>query len=207
MLFPAPRLLDRVKPGAGAVTDVVRSTYKRLEELRKRDPKIPQKPDYPEAEASKRPSKLQIRRTTAPTGAAIYKRRSQKQLDEETIQELIAGDDLVKEGIQKMIRETLELKKSATTAQPVMNRPASPNTSANKHLPRNPLGSKIQKWETDKQTCVFTLLRSGGEVKKISREQAFGLSLEICRISLIFHLAGMMKIQMPLTLNYNLKVK
>ena len=59
-----------------------------------------------------------------------------------------------------------------------MNRPASPNTSANKHLPRNPPGSKIQKWETDKQTCVLTLLRSGGEVEKISREQALGLSLE-----------------------------
>ncbi|MFS7919214.1 hypothetical protein Hanom_Chr03g00210141 [Helianthus anomalus] len=158
--------------------DMVRSTYKRLEELRKKDPKIPQKPDYPEAEVSKRPSKLQIRRTTAPTGAAIYKRRSQKQLDAETIQELMAGDDLVKEGIQRMIRETLELKQSATTAQPVMNRPASPNTSANKHLPRNPPGSKIQKWETDKQTCILTLLRSGGEVKKISREQALGLSLE-----------------------------
>ncbi|MFS7973183.1 hypothetical protein Hanom_Chr09g00853621 [Helianthus anomalus] len=105
--------------------DVVRSTYKRLEELRKKDPSIPQKPDYPEAEVSKRPSKLQIRRTTAPTGAAIYKRRSQKQLDTETIQELIAGDDLVKEGIQRMIRETLELYQSATTTQPVMNRPAS----------------------------------------------------------------------------------
>ncbi|MFS7953595.1 hypothetical protein Hanom_Chr07g00620581 [Helianthus anomalus] len=59
-----------------------------------------------------------------------------------------------------------------------MNRPASPNTSANKHLPRNPPGSKIQKWATDKQSCVLTLLRSGGEVKIISREQALGLSLE-----------------------------
>ncbi|MFS7953596.1 hypothetical protein Hanom_Chr07g00620591 [Helianthus anomalus] len=81
--------------------DMVRSTYKRLEELRKKDPKIPQKPDYPEAEVSKRPSKLQIRRTTAPTGAAIFKRRSRKQLDAESLQELMAGDDLVKEGIKK----------------------------------------------------------------------------------------------------------
>ncbi|MFS8024553.1 hypothetical protein Hanom_Chr16g01464601 [Helianthus anomalus] len=60
--------------------DMVRSTYKRLEELRKKDPKIPQKLVYPEAEVSKRPSKLQIRRTTAPTSAAIYKRRSRKKL-------------------------------------------------------------------------------------------------------------------------------
>ncbi|MFS7995871.1 hypothetical protein Hanom_Chr12g01123151 [Helianthus anomalus] len=158
--------------------DVVRTTYKRLEELRKKDPNVPQKPDYPEAEVSKRPSKLQIRRATAPTGTTIYKRRIHKQLKGETIQEMMKGDDLVKEGIKKMIIKSLGLGQTANTAQPVMNRPASPNTSANKHLPRNPPGSKIQKWETDKQTCVLTLLRSGGEVEKISREQALGLSLE-----------------------------
>ena len=58
----------------------VRATYKRLEELRKKDPTAPQKPDYSKAEVSKRPPKLQAKRTTAPTGAAIYKRRSQNQL-------------------------------------------------------------------------------------------------------------------------------
>ena len=78
----------------------------------------------------------------------------------------------------RKLKEELEQENSATTAQPVMNRPASPNTSANKHLPRNPPGLKIQKWATDKQTCVLTLLRFGGEVEKISREQALGLSLE-----------------------------
>ncbi|MFS7963769.1 hypothetical protein Hanom_Chr08g00742241 [Helianthus anomalus] len=38
--------------------DKVRATYKRLEELRKKNPKVPQKPDYPEAEVSTRPPKL-----------------------------------------------------------------------------------------------------------------------------------------------------
>ena len=65
--------------------DMVRSTYKRLEELRKKDPKVPQKPDYPEAAVSKRPSKLQNRRATAPTGSSIYKRRRQNQLGSETV--------------------------------------------------------------------------------------------------------------------------
>ncbi|MFS7963378.1 hypothetical protein Hanom_Chr08g00737371 [Helianthus anomalus] len=158
--------------------DRVRATYKRLEELRKKDPSVPQKPDYNKAEVSKRPPKLQAKRTSAPTGAAIYKRRSQKQLDAETTQELIAGDDLVKEGIKRMIEETLDMNKYASTVQPVMNRPASPNSSTNKNLPRNPSGSKVLKWKTDKQTHVLTVFRSDGEVKKLTREQALGPSLE-----------------------------
>ncbi|KAJ0927106.1 hypothetical protein HanRHA438_Chr04g0178901 [Helianthus annuus] len=158
--------------------DLVRSTYKRLEELRKKDPKIPQKPDYPEAAVSKGPSKLQIRRSIALAGNVVYKRRTQSQLGAETVQEILAGNAVLKEGLLRTIKEELEQENSTTTAQPVMNRPASPNTSTNKHLPRNPPGSEIQKWATDKQTCVLTLLRSGGEVEKISREQALGLSLE-----------------------------
>ncbi|KAJ0580928.1 hypothetical protein HanRHA438_Chr04g0174121 [Helianthus annuus] len=155
--------------------DRVRATYKRLEELRKKDPKVPQKPDYSKAEVSTRPPKLQVKRTTAPAGAAIYKRRNQNQLGAETIQELMAGDDLVKEGIKIMIKEDLGLEQSTSTAQTVMNRPASPNTSSNKNLPRN---SKVLKWKTDKQTHVLTVIKSSGEVKKISREQALGQSLE-----------------------------
>ena len=73
----------------------VRATYKRLEELRKKDPTAPQKPDYSKAEVSKRPPKLQAKRTTAPTGAAIYKKRSQNQLGAETVQDLIAGNNLI----------------------------------------------------------------------------------------------------------------
>ncbi|XP_022004168.1 DNA-binding protein HU homolog [Helianthus annuus] len=106
--------------------DKVRATYKSLEKLRKTDPSAPQKPDYPEAEVLKRPLKLQIRRANAPAGAAIFKRRQQKQLGAETIQELMAGDDLVKEGIKKMIEETLGLNQPASTAH------INQNTSAGK---------------------------------------------------------------------------
>ena len=90
----------------------------------------------------------------------------------------MAGDDLVKEGIKIMIKEDLGLEQSANTAQTVMNRPASPNTSSNKNLPRNPPDSKVLKWKTDKQTHVLTVIKSSGEVKKITREQALALSLE-----------------------------
>ena len=58
----------------------VRATYKRLEELRKKDPTAPQKPDYSKAEVSKGLSKLHPKRTTAPAGTTIYKRRRQSQL-------------------------------------------------------------------------------------------------------------------------------
>ncbi|KAJ0493154.1 hypothetical protein HanIR_Chr12g0582921 [Helianthus annuus] len=96
----------------------VRATYKRLEELRKKDPTAPQKPDYSKAEVSKRPPKLQIKRNTAPAGAAIYKRRSKNQsgAGAESIQDLDAGNDLVKEGIRLMMKEESELEQSASTA-------------------------------------------------------------------------------------------
>jgi len=158
--------------------DRVRATYKRLEELRKKDPKVPQKPDYSKAVVSTRPPKLQVKRATAPAGAAIYKRRDQNQLDTETVTELMAGDELVKEGIKVMIAETLGLNQPASTAQTVITRPASLNTSSNKNLPRNPPYSKVLKWKTDKQTHVLTVFKSSGEVKKITMEQALGLSLE-----------------------------
>ncbi|KAJ0588434.1 hypothetical protein HanIR_Chr04g0174611 [Helianthus annuus] len=156
----------------------VRTTYKRLEELRRKDPTAPQKPDYSKAGVSKGLSKLQPKRTTAPAGTAIYKRRRQSQLSAETVQDILTGNAIVKKGILLMLKEESELEQSASTAQPVMNRPASPNSSTNKNLPKNPSGSKIQKWKTDKQTHVLTLLRSDGEEKKLTREQALGLSLE-----------------------------
>ncbi|MFS7961967.1 hypothetical protein Hanom_Chr08g00721151 [Helianthus anomalus] len=37
---------------------------------------------------------------------------------------------------------------------------------------------KILKWMSDQKTHVLTLIRFDGEVKKISREQALGLSVE-----------------------------
>ena len=96
----------------------------------------------------------------------------------ETIQDILTGNAIVKKGILLMLKEESELEQSASTAQPVMNRPASPNTSSNKNLPRNPPGSKVLKWKTDKQTHVLTVFKSSGKVKKLTREQALGLSLE-----------------------------
>ncbi|MFS7993784.1 hypothetical protein Hanom_Chr12g01098181 [Helianthus anomalus] len=84
----------------------------------------------------------------------------------------------MKEDLKRMITENPELAKAQSTAQPVITRPQSLNSSSNKNLPRNPLDSKILKWKSDKQTHVLALIKSSGEVKKISREQALGLSVE-----------------------------
>ncbi|MFS7913833.1 hypothetical protein Hanom_Chr02g00146371 [Helianthus anomalus] len=71
-----------------------------------------------------------------------------------------------------------------------MSRPSSPNSSQIKTLPRNPPDSKILKWKSDQMTHVLTLLKSSGEVKHITREDALGLSvadlqdlfeLQLCR--------------------------
>ncbi|MFS7961962.1 hypothetical protein Hanom_Chr08g00721091 [Helianthus anomalus] len=64
--------------------DKVRASYKSLEVLRKKNPKVPQKPNYPEVEVSTRPPNLQVRRATAPTGAIFHQRRRQKQMEKET---------------------------------------------------------------------------------------------------------------------------
>ncbi|MFS7950832.1 hypothetical protein Hanom_Chr07g00587841 [Helianthus anomalus] len=82
--------------------DKVRASYKVLEVLRKKNPKVPQKTNYPEAEVSKRPPKLQVRRATAPTGAILYQRRRQKQMEKEVAEDIAAGDDFVKEGIKRI---------------------------------------------------------------------------------------------------------
>ncbi|KAJ0546857.1 hypothetical protein HanIR_Chr08g0365601 [Helianthus annuus] len=52
--------------------------------------------------------------------------------------------------LKQMIAENPELAKAQSTAQPVITRPQSPNSSSNKNLPRNPLDSKILKWKSDK---------------------------------------------------------
>ncbi|MFS7943335.1 hypothetical protein Hanom_Chr06g00499141 [Helianthus anomalus] len=89
-----------------------------------------------------------------------------------------------------MIVENLDSAKLQEIAKRVMSRPPSPNTSKIKALPRNPLNSKILKWKSDQKTHVLTLLKSSGEVKHISREDALGLSvadlqdlleLQLCR--------------------------
>ncbi|MFS8024246.1 hypothetical protein Hanom_Chr16g01460971 [Helianthus anomalus] len=68
--------------------DKVRANYKKLVDLRKKNPDVPQKPDYPEAEVSTRPPKLHVRKSTATPVAILYQRRRQKQIDAETHQRI-----------------------------------------------------------------------------------------------------------------------
>ncbi|MFS7913043.1 hypothetical protein Hanom_Chr02g00137001 [Helianthus anomalus] len=72
-------------------------------------------------------------------------------MDKETATDKAVGDYLLKIGLKQMTTEKLELTQpTSTVAQPVFTRPPSPNLSAIKPLPRNPLDSKILKWKTDK---------------------------------------------------------
>ncbi|KAJ0870250.1 hypothetical protein HanRHA438_Chr11g0498261 [Helianthus annuus] len=80
----------------------VLATYKRLEELRKRDPTAPKKPDYPETVVPVKQQKLPIRRPTAPHATILYQRRKQKQMDE-----LTKEDKAQEEYIIKMVLQTL----------------------------------------------------------------------------------------------------
>ncbi|MFS7962556.1 hypothetical protein Hanom_Chr08g00728041 [Helianthus anomalus] len=77
-------------------------TYKRLEEIRKKDPTALKRPDYPEAVVPAKQT-LPIKRTattTAPSAIAVYQKKRQKQMEEiEKAQEA----DLMKEALQRMI--------------------------------------------------------------------------------------------------------
>ncbi|MFS7946668.1 hypothetical protein Hanom_Chr06g00539041 [Helianthus anomalus] len=53
------------------------ASYQKLEELRKRNPNVPQKPVYPETKVSARRQKLHVRKSTTPPGAILYQRRKQ----------------------------------------------------------------------------------------------------------------------------------
>ncbi|KAJ0752098.1 hypothetical protein HanPI659440_Chr09g0320431 [Helianthus annuus] len=88
--------------------DKVFASYKRLEELRKKNLDIPQKPDYPEAVVSAEPQKQQFRRSTAPPAAILYQRRNQNEIDKITAADKEAEDYLVKVGVKRIIEETLE---------------------------------------------------------------------------------------------------
>ena len=88
--------------------DKVFASYKRLEELRKKNPNIPQKPDYPEAVVSAEPQKQQFRRSTVPPAAILYQRRNQNEMDKITAADKEAEDYLVKVGVKRIIEEILE---------------------------------------------------------------------------------------------------
>ena len=143
--------------------DKVHESYKKLEELRKKDPSVPQKPDYPATVVTYKRQPLITKKRTAPT-AADYLSRKQKMADAERLAKE-QEEKLIKIGVRQMLAEQLP----STTAQAV---------SSNKSLPRNPSDSKILKWKSDKQTHVLTLLRSDGEAMHITREDALGLKVE-----------------------------
>ncbi|KAJ0541551.1 hypothetical protein HanLR1_Chr09g0309161 [Helianthus annuus] len=107
---------------------------------------------------------------------ALNQGKRQKQMDEKEVK---AHEDLImKEALQRIIAENQDLAKSQDSAKVVISRPPYPNSSKIKTLPRNPLDSKILKWKSDQKTHVLTLLKSSGEVKHISRENALGMSVE-----------------------------
>ncbi|MFS8007817.1 hypothetical protein Hanom_Chr14g01265441 [Helianthus anomalus] len=126
--------------------------------------------------------------TTAPSAIVVYQRKKQKQMNkEEEAQEELEFLKLV---VKQMLVENPESTKLQEIAKGFMIRPSSPNTSQNKTLPRNPPDSKILKWKSDQKTHVLTLLKSSGEVKHITREDALGLGvadlqelleLQLCR--------------------------
>ena len=91
----------------------------------------------------------------------------QELIEQETAEDIAAADKVIEEAFKRM-SESLH----------VLSRPSSLNSSANKSLPRNPLGLKILKWMSDQKTHVLTLVRANGEVKYISRKEALGLSVE-----------------------------
>ena len=78
---------------------------KRLEELRKRDPTAPKKPDYPEAVVPVKPQKFPIRKPTVPPVAILYQRRKQKQMDELTKEDKAQEDYIIKMVFQTFTEE------------------------------------------------------------------------------------------------------
>ena len=105
----------------------------------------------------------------------LDQRKRQEQNEQETAEDIAAANEIIKKAFKQMSAENSELEKAQSTDQQILTRPQSPNSSVNKTLPRNPLGSKILKWNSDQKTHVLTLLRSNGEVKHISRETALDL--------------------------------
>ncbi|MFS8015919.1 hypothetical protein Hanom_Chr15g01362361 [Helianthus anomalus] len=91
----------------------------------------------------------------------------QELIEQETAEDITAPNKVLEEAFKRM-----------SDSLHVFSRPSSLNSSANKSLPRNPLGLKILKWMSDQRTHVLTLVRANGEVKYISRKEALGLSVE-----------------------------
>ena len=105
--------------------------------------------------------------TSDMTDIELDQKKRQEQIERETAEDIAASNYVIEMAFKQM-SESLQL----------FTRPISSNSSENKSLPRNPLGSKVLKWMSDQKTHVLTLVRSNGEVKYISRKEALGLGVE-----------------------------
>ncbi|MFS7910731.1 hypothetical protein Hanom_Chr02g00109641 [Helianthus anomalus] len=81
------------------------ATYKMLEELRKRDPNAPKKPDYQEVVVPVKQKKLPIRRPTAPHASILYQRRKEKQMNELTKEDKAQEDYIINMVLQTFTKE------------------------------------------------------------------------------------------------------
>ncbi|MFS8029576.1 hypothetical protein Hanom_Chr17g01523891 [Helianthus anomalus] len=157
-------------------------TYKKLEELRKTDLTVPQKPVYNDETTVRPQQTLPSKKLFSSVDVSIIflnQRKKQQLIDEEDEKR---EEEIRKEAIRNQIdfgmnEASLQLQAQVVaTIQKLASRPQSPNSSKIKLLPRNPLDPKILKWKSDKKTHILTLLKSNGRVEYISREDALGLS-------------------------------
>ena len=151
-------------------------TYKKLEQERKTNPKLPRKPVYDDA--PKKPSQAftldSLLDTSDLTIAARRQFKKQKEMTEEETRQFT--DTYVKEGILNQIRSFSD--PVSDRLRELIGRPPSPNSSKIKMHPSHSSDSKILKWKSDKETHELTLLRSDGSVQKLSMDEAPGLSAE-----------------------------
>ncbi|MFS7962552.1 hypothetical protein Hanom_Chr08g00728001 [Helianthus anomalus] len=145
----------------------VEETYINLEEHRKKDPLVSQKPVYPETTAGRPQQTHAFKKfslsSDLPTNALNQLKR-QKQTDEE--------DEHLDDVANQL---TAQL---AKTIKRLASRPHSPNSSQITLVPRKPSDPKIPKWNSSSDTHVLTLLRSDGNFERIIRKDAYGLSAD-----------------------------
>ncbi|MFS7944428.1 hypothetical protein Hanom_Chr06g00512071 [Helianthus anomalus] len=160
----------------------VEETYKKLEELRVKDPILPQKTIYLPAIAGRpqqthTPKKLSL--TSALPTNALNQLKRQRQTDEENEQRY---EEYRKEAIKCQIECHMDDAANQLTAQltetikRLASRPHSPNSSQITLISRNPSDPKILKWLSSSDTHVLTLLISIADVERINMKDAYGLS-------------------------------
>ena len=91
--------------------------------------------------------------------------------DKEVEADIAAANEIIEKAFTRV-------SEAHDTALHFFSRPNTLSSSVNKPLPRNPFGFKILKWLSDQKTHVLILIRTNGEVRHISRNQALGLSVE-----------------------------